>query len=241
MPMLADLQDTTPQSGKFSKDLHRPATFRYELIEFITDQLPRWRDRSDRKPETAETVLTSQLCGHLNRAARHSDGWDVLQFRIEEPDVQHKGRKIDLIPASCGPAIWIEGRRHTDFDTLLPIECKRLPTPSGNDRDEREYVINRHASTGGIQRFKAGHHGTAHGLAAMIAYVQKGTMMFWNERVAEWIKELVESDQPGWTAKDFLRLERDDETQGMAVFRSSHARQNNLGEIELRHLWVKMS
>ena len=74
----------------------------------------------------------------------------------------------------------------------------RLPTPIGKDRDEREYVINRQASTGGIQRFKAGHHGSAHGLAALIAYVQKETPKFWQKRVAGWINDLVEAGQPGW-------------------------------------------
>jgi len=45
-----------------------------------------------------------------------------------------------LVAASCGAAVWIEGRCHIDFDPLLPIECKRLPTPRGKDSDEREYV-----------------------------------------------------------------------------------------------------
>jgi len=239
--MLADLQDTTPQSGDFSQDLHRPACFRYELIEFIKDQLPRWRDRGDRKPETAEAVLTSQLCGHLNSAARHSDGWDALQFRIEEPDEHYKGRRIDLIPAPCGPAIWIEDRRHTDFDSLLPIECKRLPTPKDKDRDEREYVFNGQATTGGLQRFKAGHHGSAHSVGAMIAYVQNETPLFWEKRIAGWIKDLVETGQPNWTTRDFLRLEHSNEEQGIAVLSSSHTRDGDLGEIELRHLWLSMS
>ena len=239
--MLADLQDTIPQSGYLNKEVHLLATSRYELLNFIAGELPRWRDRGDRKVETAETALTSQLCAHLNSAARHSTGWDFLQFRIEEPDEQNKGRKIDLVPAPCAATVWIEGRRHTDFDTILPIECKRLPTPIGKDRDEREYVINRQASTGGIQRFKAGHHGATYGLAAMIAYVQKETTMFWSKHVAKWIKELVEAGEPGWGTGDFLRLEQNNEEQGMAVYRSLHARDNDLGEIELRHLWLQMN
>jgi hypothetical protein len=239
--MLANSPDTTAQYGFLSRDVHLPAASRYALIEFIADELPRWRDRSDRKAETSEPSLTSQLCAHLNSTARHSTGWDFLQFRIEEPDETHKGRKIDLVPAPCGATVWIEGRRHTDFDSILPIECKRLPTPKGKDRDEWEYVFNRRATTGGIQRFKAGHHGAAHSLGAIIAYVQEETTMLWDKRVAEWIKELVDSGQPGWTAKDFLRLEHDDETLQLAIFRSSHTREGGLPEIELRHLWLKMN
>ena len=107
----------------------------------------------------------------------------MLQFRIEEPDEQKTGRKIDLIASPCGPTIWIDGRRCTQFDTLLPIECKRLPTPKDKNRDEREYVINRKATTGGIQRFKAGDHGAAHSRAAIIAYVQAETPQIWFDRL----------------------------------------------------------
>ena len=153
--MLADFSDRHVQIGSLGKDVHLSAASLDELIEFIAGELPCWRDHPDRSEKTAETALTSQLCGHLNTVARHSAGWDILQFRIEEPDEQKKGRKIDLIASACGPTIWIDGRRCTQFDTLLPIECKRLPTPKDKDRDEREYVINRKATTGGIQRFKA--------------------------------------------------------------------------------------
>ena len=239
--MLADTSQTSAQSGSLGKDVHMQATSLYELLDFISDELPRWRDRDDRKRETSETSLTSQLCAHLNSAARRSIGWDFLQFRTEEPDEQTRGRKIDLVPAPSGTTVWIEGRRHVDFDPLLPIECKRLPTPKDKDRDEREYVINRHASTGGIQRFKAGHHGASHKIGAMIAYVQRETRTFWNTRIAQWISDLIESGQSGWTANDLLQLDHDDETLQLIVLRSSHTRENGLPEIELRHLWIEMN
>jgi hypothetical protein len=238
--MLANFQQLSAQSGSLSKDVHLPATSLYELLNFVTDELPRWRDRPDRKTETSETALSSQLCAHLNSSARHSRGWDILQFRTEVPDEQAKGRKIDLVPSPSDAIVWVEGRRHVDFDSLLPIECKRLPTPKDKDRDEREYVFNRHASTGGIQRFKAGHHGSSHKLGAMIAYVQQETCMFWNTRVAEWIDNLIASGQEGWTAKDLLHVEQNDTTRRLAVLSSSHTRAKGLPEIELRHLWVQM-
>src|SRR5437588_12277550 len=117
--MLANFSDTSTPAGNLSREVHRKAAFRYELLDFIADELPRWRDRPDRKNETSETILTSQLCAHLNSTARHAAGWDILQFRIEEPDEREKGRKIDLASAPCGATIWIEGRSYTDFDTLL--------------------------------------------------------------------------------------------------------------------------
>ena len=111
---------------------------------------------------------------------------------------------------------------------------------NGKKRDEREYVISQHSSTGGIQRFKAGHHGAAHTLGAMIGYVQEETTAVWDARVAEWITALADN-QPGWTVKDLLHLERSDTSLRLAVFRSSHERQNGLSEIELRHFWIEMN
>lgn len=239
--MLANLQRSSAQVGSLGKDVHLPATSLYELLNFVIDELPRWRDRPERKSQTSEASLSSQLCAHLNSAARHSAGWDILQFRTEEPDESVKGRKIDLVAAPVDAAVWVEGRRHVDFDPLLPIECKRLPTPRDKERDEREYVVSRHTSTGGIQRFKAGHHGAGHRLGAMIAYIQQETSTFWRTRIAEWINDLIASGHEGWTAKDHLQLEQEDTSRRVAVLRSIHTRESNLPDIELRHLWIHMN
>ncbi len=238
--MLANNTNNSAQFGTLGQDIHAPSTFREELLEFIGGELPTWRDRSDRPNESSETVLTSQLCGHLNSAARHSEGWDNIQFRVEEADEQQRGRKIDLVASACGPAIHIEGRRHTEFDSLMPLECKRMPTPAAKERDEREYVFSKYSSTGGIQRFKAGHHGALHNLGAMVGYVQAETTSIWDNRVSAWIENLA-GEQPGWTTKDLLRLEKVDSSLRFAVYRSNHARTNGLPEIELRHFWLEMS
>jgi len=237
--MLADYTIPVTYSSKLGEDVHVPATFRLELLDFIADQLPSWRDCPRREQATAETILTSQLCNYLSGIARHSDGWDLLQFQVEAPDEQNKGRKIDLVAAPCGTTIWIDGRRHTDFDTLIPIECKRLPTPEGKRRDEREYVFSRHSSTGGIHRFKEGHHGAAHSLAGMIGYIQENTAKHWHERIKGWISELVNSDEHGWASSDRLRMKSDDRKRRLAILCSRHER-NQLPPIELRHLWLEM-
>ncbi len=239
--MLADSSYISGQSGTLANDVHLQATSLYALIDFIANELPHWRDREDRKHETSETALTSQLCAHMNSASRRCNGWDFLQFRIEEPDEKNVSRKIDLVPAPCATTVWIDGRRHVDFDPLLPIECKRLPTPPGKDRDEREYVFSKHATTGGIQRFKEGHHGALHSVGAMIAYLQENTPSHWSTCVCQWIKDLVESRQLAWAETDVLRLERNDDAQGLTVFRSSHARVKGLPDIEMRHLWIQMN
>ncbi len=239
--MLANFPITVTPSGTLSRDVHVPATFLYELLAFIADELPRWRDRADREPVTAETALNSQLVAHLNGVARHSDGWDSLQFRPEETDERQKGRKVDLVAAPCGATIWIDGRRHTDFDSLMPIECKRLPTPKGKNRDNREYVFSQYASRGGIQRFKKGDHGADHSLAGMIGYIQENDAEHWHKCVTEWITELSDGPEPGWTAADHLKSKDDNKKLGLTVLRSNHERARNLSAIEIRHLWLKMN
>jgi hypothetical protein len=149
-------------------------------------------------------------------------------------------RKIDLIASPSGTSITIEGRKHTDFDAIMPMECKRLPTPKGKDRDEREYVITDGATTGGIQRFKSGHHGAAHTFGAMIGYVQEESVTFWEQRVAGWISALADK-VPGWTAKDLLQRGRSDERRRTAMFCSSHTRTGGLSNIELCHVWIEMN
>lgn len=238
--MLAEDADLGIQSGGLAPGLHRPATWLFTLIEFIAEQLPVWRDRADRRPVTAETVLTGQLCAHLNSAARKSDGWDILQFRMEEPDEVKQARRIDLAVAPAGEVLWIDGRRHSDFDPLLPIECKRLPTPPGTDRDKREYIRVASGTTGGIQRFKDGHHGAAHSHGAMIGFVQAGTIADWTKRVDRWIGALARTNVAGWRTSDRLSLERHDHTTRLAMLRSAHQRQGSLPDIALRHLWIEI-
>lgn len=239
--MLADSLSTHAQIGGLDKDVHLQKTSLYELLDFIADELPSWRDRPELKNISSETELTSKLCGHLNSAARRSAGWDFLQFRPEESDELQKGRKVDFVASPCNATVWVEGRRCTDFDTLLPLECKRLPIPEGKDRDEREYVISQHSSTGGIQRFKAGHHGGNHEVAAMIAYVQDKTAPVWQKRINAWIDELSLFANPEWSKKDLLRLVSDSRKVGLSMYRSEHVRTKGLTDIALTHLWIKMN
>jgi hypothetical protein len=238
--MLAETT-TTVRSGGIDRDIHLPATAKRELVAFITGELPQWRDHPDRPDASAETDLTEYLCDHLNSAAYDSTAWSHVQFRTEIADEARGGRKIDLGAKPLSAALVIEGRRHSRFDVLFPIECKRLPTPTGKDRDEREYVITERGTTGGIQRFKLGCHGAAHTFAAMIAYVQKRSCAHWLERVNAWIHDLAEGADSVWSESDLLQSQSNDTARGICTHVSRHARSGGLAPCELQHLWVKMN
>jgi hypothetical protein len=238
--MLAD-QSFPPASGRLDKTVQVPGAFREEVIGFMAKELPLWKERlSKAERQESETFLTDRLRSHLNSATHHSDGFDVLQFGTEVPDEMVKGRAIDLAARPCAAIIVIEGRAYTDFETILPVECKRLPTPRSQDRDEREYVYSALSSTGGIQRFKAGHHGGAHKLGAMIAYLQEGEASVWEKQISKWIHDLAEHESSSWSLEDLLRPAAI-QPSGVAHMRSSHRRKSGLGEITIEHLWLEMN
>lgn len=239
--MLADQGDTAAKSGALTDDLLMPKEWLSSLITFIADALPPWRDDPRRTKETGENKLSSQLCGRLNSLCRHTPGWDFLQFRREEEGESDGRRAIDLVASPAGNVIWINGRSYDEYQYLLPIECKRLPTPKGKDRDPREYVFTGSGSSGGIQRFKAGDHGGQHERAAMIGYVQANDVTHWHEAVSTWIDNLVTDAIPEWSVADKLTLTNHDETTRIATFASIHNRKNGItSNIQIDHLWIEM-
>lgn len=237
--MIAD-GSTSGAFGKIATGIVDQGRSRSAILDFILDQLPRWRDRPDRPSRVGENALTSDLCAHLNSAARKSPGWDCFQFRTEQADETNGNRKIDLIAATAGDALLVEGRHYSDFETILPIECKRLPTPPGKKRDHREYVVTHDGCLGGIQRFKEGQHGATHVRAGLIAYVQEQSFDHWLRMISSWIGDLCKLRAPGWSPSDELVPISNDNSVGVAVHESVHCREN-LPDISLRHLWIRMA
>lgn len=238
--MLADEGETTAHSGALSTDIHLPTEWISSLVTFIAAALPAWRDDPARPAETGETKLSAQLCARLNSICRHTPGWDFLQFRREEPDETDGRRSIDLIAGAAGSVIWIKGRAYNEYQSLIPIECKRLPTPASPGRDEREYLISASSSTGGIQRFKAGHHGAAHERAAMIGYVQEHDVSHWHTALGQWIDDLVATPVTGWSSADKFALSTHDMVKRIATLASTHDRKSGMMPIQIDHLWIEM-
>lgn len=229
------------QSGHLDREIHLPSFAKLELVNFISEQLPLWRDHPDRPQKQGETTLTEHLCDHLNSAVYDSETWSHVQFRTETGDETHAGRRIDLTVKPRAASLIIEGRRHSQFDPLFPIECKRLPTPKEKDRDEREYVITEPGTTGGIQRFKFGHHGATHEFVAMIAFVQGNSFSYWQEKLNCWIRNLAGMPNSAWKDEEVLFTVDENKKSKVCSLVSTVERKRELSVCEMRHLWVMMN
>ncbi|MCJ2102487.1 hypothetical protein [Methylobacterium sp. E-046] len=238
--MLADEGDTTAYSGALNTDIHLPTEWISSLVTFIASALPAWRDDPARRAESGETKLSAQLCARLNSVCRHTPGWDFIQFRREEPDETDGRRSIDLIAGAAGIVIWITGRSYNEYQSLIPIECKRLPVPASPDRDQREYLISNISTTGGVQRFKAGHHGAAHERAAMIGYVQEHDVSHWHTTLSQWIDDIVATPVVGWSKADKFTMSDHDVVSRVATLTSVHDRKPGMKPIKIDHLWIEM-
>ncbi|MBI5212569.1 MAG: hypothetical protein HY957_04265 [Nitrospirae bacterium] len=215
----------------------REDTLVLEIVAFIRQQLPSWRDDPDRAQEQAENRLNLQLCKFLDSRAR--DEFPMVRFDHEE--YQGGRRSVDLSASLAEPTM-IDARVHTIYDPILVIEGKRLPAPS-SDR-EKEYVTGGEDETsGGIQRFKLGLHGASLNTVAMVGYIQKQTARHWYNQVNTWISELVggtNQDSCTWNETEKLMLLEEDVQKGISSSRSVHIRSNRVSsrKIMIHHLWI---
>lgn len=209
-----------------------------EIINFISIQLPFWRDDTNRIDEQSEPKLNAQVSKFLNYRAREY----LPMFRFDHEEPQQSNRSID-ISVSPETNMVIEARPYTIYDPILVIECKRLPAPSP-DR-EKEYVSGHlpNKISGGIQRFKLGLHGAQYDLGAMIGYIQDQLDEDWLNLINKWIKELVAKpigDGCIWSDDEILSLLENNTVSGTIKCNSKHQRYNNSSKIEIYHLWVSM-
>ena len=238
--MLADGGGAGLTASGLRADLHLPNSARLALLDFIRRHLASWRDHPERPRETAEEPLTGQLCDHLNDVSRLAVGWDHFKFSTERRDEHKRSRKYDLAVQPSGRNIWVGADRHSTFEIILPIECKILPTPKSTKRDQREYLFDSYKSCGGVQRFKAGDHGSSHRLCGMIGYVQNEDSPTWRDRINNWVEDLTKADEAGWSRADALTLADYDKRNRLAVLHSRHERSNPLSAIEITHLWIEI-
>ena len=239
--MIADEPRPTPGLGTPDATLLDADAFHHAIVSFIERELAVWRDRPNRPQLNDEPNLNQTLCVHLNSASRRQN-FDAVQFLQEA--VQVAGRRADIGVMPLG-TIMVEGRTYEDFEQLLPIECKRLPTPKDKRRSDCEYVhgLSGHR-TGAIERFKHGLHGPANQRALIIAFVQSESFTHWLIAINERLNKLatVGADEGLWSPAEPLSAE----TSGNDLYRinSRHRRLQSPSSsdlIEIEHLWLQMN
>jgi len=240
--MIADETRSTPAIGAPDALLLDANAFHHAIVSLIENQLPIWRDRPQRPPFQDEPKLNQSLCLHLNRAARHG-GFDAIEF-TQEP-IQSSSRRGDIGVMREGK-ITVEGRDYHDWVQLLPIECKRLPTPPDSRRSDCEYVhgLPGHRN-GAIERFKHGLHGPTNQRAMIIAYVQEQSFTHWIDSINTRLTKLAidGADDGFWSPAELL------EAQGairidLHKLHSHHRRAKNHRDfdvVEIAHLWLLMN
>jgi hypothetical protein len=241
--MIADESPQTPTLGTPDSEVLDTGAFHEKIVSFIEQELPLWRDRPERPNLYDEPHLNEFLCGHLNSASRRQC-FDSIQFLTES--VQTAGRRGDIAVKPLG-TIRVEGIDYHDFQQLLPIECKRLPTPSGNRRNDLEYVHGLPGCrNGGIERFKHGLHGSTNKHAMMIAYVQKESFAHWLAAINSRLTKLANDglDDGIWNPSEPLRYRSSVHNHVVQRLQSNHRRlcpPCSTANMEMEHIWLLMN
>ncbi len=193
-----------------------------------------------------ERSLSSELCKRLHAHAHD----ELFDFFNEAPQNEKATRTIDIeVIPDGGPNGILAGTRTIDVtEGLYGIEAKRLPTPNnGSEIREREYVVGRwdqrevdsKSISGGIERFKEGHHSPDLNRSAIIAFVQGEGFPHWTSQIDNWINEMIQtpllSHHAPWEDSDRLRPLQ--QLPQMAEFQSVSLRHSK-PPISLRHYWI---
>jgi hypothetical protein len=223
--------------GRITSGLARNV-FVERTLEFVRDELPKWRDDPARPSEESEERLNAQLCKYLNVVSRQK--FPMVYFHHEEK--QMGTRRVDF-SALLSENQFVGATFHSIYDPFIVFEGKRLPSPT-RDR-EREYVTGGESKSGGIQRFKLGLHGAKHELAALIGYIQEGELREWFAQINNWIRDLettLSSGDEKWSANEQLANFVEEAAEHIADVTSLHPRVGEVvsPNIRIRHLWVRM-
>lgn len=208
------------------------------IQEFISDV-----KEAQKENKLNEDNITEILCDVIN-----FNNPPLFWFHFQKSEKQKKGhdKSID-IGVKTRENISVEAKSFSDKDAFFAFEAKRLPLPKTR---EKEYVIGhykkgkgkqRYIESGGIERFKTGSHSKELKVAGMLGYVQKDDFEMWHKKINTWIDELVKFEPQNWNKEDKL-VEQNSRSKIISKYFSKHQRiPEELSEINLYHLWVKLN
>lgn len=240
--MIADESRPVPALGNLNAGVLELGAFCREIVSFVEGELPIWRQRPEIAAVEDEPRLNQSLCLHLDKVSRHR--FDSIRF-LQEP-IQSSGRNADIgvLPVDT---ITVEGISYQDYEQLLPIECKRLPTPPDSRRSDLEYVHGMPGQrTGGIERFKHGLHGRENRHALMIGYVQKESFDHWSSAINTRLASLAKQGSDGglWEPAESLSAEGSASIARTKRLISQHKRRRPpccSESVVIHHLWLAIN
>lgn len=194
----------------------QPSKAQSVVVDFLKCNLPLYLSLHDKKL-TGEDDISQAIVIFLETQARRNNS-DLL-FCFQYKYISSR-RSVDI-------AVLHEG----SFKAFFVIEAKRLPPTNTKD-----YV---QGNTGGIERFKKGHHGQGLFVSAMLGYVQNNGFEHWHSQVNSWIDNLNpnSNDVITWCKKD--RLRKVESSENMGLYTSIHSRPEQKS-ISLYHFWLNM-
>jgi hypothetical protein len=233
------MPEQIPGHGKITSGIDSN-TLVERTLEFVREELPKWRDDPERVTEKSEERLNAQLCKYLEVASRRH--FPMIYFHHEEKQTGIRRVDVSALPSE---GMFVGATYHSIYDPFIVFEGKRLPPPIDQPNRAREYVTGGKEKSGGIQRFKLGLHGAKHGIAAMVGYVQEGEPRDWFKNINCWICDLAKISALGeekWVSEEQLVDFAEDVPKRIVRCSSLHPRTGEVvsNTIQLQHLWVDM-
>jgi hypothetical protein len=199
----------------------------YHTIKYIDDTIynfPQWLKNSNIPFSSKENTLNTKLAEFLSNLESKDLIINNLRFSFTNQPASSSQYTSDI-----GVCLM---DKLSSSEYLFYLEGKRLP--ARDKKHEREYVCGK---LGGIQRFKENKHGKNLPSSAMVGYVQKETFNVWQDKINNWIDDLIESEDSLWNDSDKIVIfnNRNDK------FSSKHNRIDGNEPIILYHYWIDLT
>jgi hypothetical protein len=192
------------------------------------------------KTISVENKITQKIVSFFNSKLENGGIFKIKRNEIytfhfgnqSEEETGHRSNDASIVIIQKKP-------KHKEFDRILCIEAKRLPTPGS--RRKKEYV---EGNLGGIERFKMGVHSSELPEAIMLAYIQTHDATHWHTQVNTWIDEQITTSsntELTWAAQD--KLQHTATLGAVEKYHSKHERINSKvsNDIELHHYWLNLT
>lgn len=210
------------------------------VIEFIKTNFKEFAEINKSTKAKNEKGLNQKLCIYLNRKLNTEPFFFQHEF-IENVE-SGISPQVDIGTIAKEENVGTFENQYVNDDSFFSFEAKRLPQEK--KEREKEYVTGQQSSTGAMERFKKGIHGSRLKFAAIIGYVQRENFEHWFLKINSWIEELaVDEKQPIWTNDDKLEKKSSSMNDLVIELTSENSRSiigNQTDKIKIFHFWVNL-